>query len=55
MIWISNGDPPIYVWPGDEWYNQKDKCIYTANINKQGWDGPTFVPFTKKTRILKLK
>jgi hypothetical protein len=32
MIWISNNDPPIYIWKGDKWYNQKNRRIYRVNI-----------------------
>lgn len=56
MRWVSNGDPPIYVWPGDEWYNQKDKTNYYAIPSLLKWQ--TFsgdlkeIPFPKKTRIM---
>ena len=56
MRWISNGDPPLYVWPGDTWYNQKDKMIYKANINERSWISTVgHIDFPKKTRIMELK
>jgi hypothetical protein len=63
MKWISNGDPPLYVWEGDIWYNQKDKLEYLSislkrkwicHDIKQGWQ--TKIPdieFPKKTRVMK--
>jgi hypothetical protein len=56
MIWVSNGDPPIYVWPGDGWYNQKDKTRYYAIPSLLRWE--TFagelkvIYFPKKARIM---
>ena len=60
MKWISNNDPPLYVWPGDWWYNQKDKITYNANIISKSWifeNGVDliYINFTKKTRIMKDK
>lgn len=58
MRWISNGDPPIYVWLGDSWYNQKDKMIYQVDTTRGFWyyfvgEECKVIPFTKKTRIMK--
>jgi len=54
MKWISK-DPPIYVWPRDTWYNERDGFEYYADIDKAIWEHPLrpeAIPFTKKTRIL---
>lgn len=56
MLWISK-EPPIYVWRGDTWFNEKDKRVYTADLTKQVWycdiDGICQVfPFTKKTKVM---
>lgn len=61
MKWISNGDPPIYVWLGDCWFNQKDKLIYFADTQRRFWYcfkhevtlDPEVIPFPKKARIMK--
>lgn len=59
MIWISNNDPPLYVWLGDMWYNQKDRCIYHADMLNKRWlfitiEPPEYleVAFPKKTRVM---
>ena len=53
MKWISNNDPPKYVWPGDLWYNQKDKMLYEANIERRQWEGGRkTIHFPKKTIIM---
>jgi hypothetical protein len=56
MKWIaSEKNPPIYVWWGDEWYNETDKRVYYANKSKMAWvssiDEKMF-HFTKKTKLL---
>lgn len=63
MKWISNGDPPIYVWKSDTWYNQKDKTLWRANITNQCWDYVQqtedvidfylFIEFPKRTKVMK--
>jgi len=63
MKWISNGDPPQYVWKGDIWYNQKDKSYYYANLDRNSWDYreqglnvidvDMFISFPKKTKVMK--
>jgi len=58
MTWISNGDPPLYVWPGDDWYNQDDKKLYHAYTLDRAWYCPineTTIPFPKKTKVLQEK
>ena len=61
MKWISNGDPPLYVWLGDNWYNQKDKKTYFSDIGRQCWhhfdsyeskEPSNVIPFPKKTKIM---
>jgi hypothetical protein len=57
VIWISNGDPPLYVWVGDTWYNQKDKITYSANILHRFWWQGNFsefhkIKFPKKTKVM---
>jgi hypothetical protein len=58
MRWISNGDPPLYVWEGDEWYNQKDKITYQERIDWKCWsyhEGNyciSNIDFPKKTRVM---
>jgi hypothetical protein len=57
MHWISR-DPPIYVWAGDTWFNEKDRCIYTADLTRQIWIREDeevdcqVIPFTKKTKVM---
>jgi hypothetical protein len=56
MKWISNGDPPLYVWKNDWWYNQKDKQEYQAMIKLRQWISfepiVKMIDFPKKTRIM---
>lgn len=55
MRWIASS-PPIYVWEGDVWYNEKDKKEYTVDLEKAAWvSGTSQFPFTKKTKIFKEK
>lgn len=57
MRWVSK-EPPIYVWGGDFWYNEKEKLDYTADLGRQFWhhecqDGSfKVVPFPKKTKVM---
>jgi len=57
MRWISNNDPPIYVWGGDVWYNQKDKITYIADLYGRQWLPHLFasegILFPKKARIMR--
>lgn len=58
MKWISNGDPPLYVWEGDRWYNQKDKMTYSACVESRIWANfldvyAPRIPFPKKTKVMK--
>lgn len=60
MQWTSNGDPPLYVWSGDTWYNEKTKLLYECNMADRVWfqydnPGAHVIPFPKKTRILVLR
>jgi len=59
--WISNGDPPKYVWLGDVWYNQKNKRYYRANTIANSWilegneliEGEQkYIAFPKKTVLM---
>lgn len=52
--WISNGDPPIYVWHGDSWFNQRDRTLYIADTAKGHWQPKEGAPiaFKKKTRVI---
>jgi len=56
MRWISNGDPPLYVWACDEWYNQKDKKLYMTDLLERKWrekgNPVNFIEFPKKTKIV---
>lgn len=55
MRWISNNDPPLYIWEGDLWYNQKDKITYFADIHMKRWIiglSLKSIDFPKKTRIM---
>ncbi len=55
MLWVSNSDPPLYVWEDDEWYNQKDKITYKAYPEERNWGNAfllVFIEFPKKTRIM---
>ncbi len=62
MKWISNNDPPLYVWYDDLWYDQKTKILYKADLELLEWT-PTddkiprhlkelMIKFPKKTKIL---
>lgn len=57
MQWISK-EPPLYVWGGDTWFNEKDRRVYTADLTRQIWhhfdeDGSCqVIPFTKKTKVM---
>ncbi len=59
MQWTSNNDPPIYIFIGDTWYNEKNNLVYKSSINLQCWyndddiENKSLFPFTKKTRIMK--
>lgn len=53
MMWISNNDPPLYVWDGDTWYNQKDRITYKCDIHNRTWFvSQNSIPFPKKTHIM---
>lgn len=50
--WISK-DPPIYIWWGDVWFNERDKREYMPCKERQAWVcGDDVMPFTKKTKIM---
>jgi hypothetical protein len=52
MIWVSK-EPPVKVCEGDLWYNEKDKLLYTADVEKSLWHEKEFdkkIPFTKKNK-----
>jgi hypothetical protein len=57
MRWISK-EPPIYVWAGDIWYNERDKLEYKADLGRQIWHhfdddlSVLVVPFPKKTKVM---
>lgn len=60
MIWISNNDPPLYVWQYDEWFNQKDNLLYHSDLynmqwscsDPNDWNKPSYrIKFPNKTRI----
>ena len=51
MKWISNNDPPLYVWPFDTWYNQKNGIEYQSETGNRRWIYQHMtIPFPKKTR-----
>lgn len=54
MRWVSNGDPPIYVWDGDSWYDQKFDIKYTACLVKECWISTegNEKSFKKKTKMI---
>lgn len=53
MKWISNNDPPIYVWTCDEWYNQKNQKTYSPYLIEKCWKcEEEKVYFTKKTKVM---
>lgn len=57
MRWVSNGDPPLYVWRLDIWYDQKTKRTYQANPDERKWwslsqTGFTYIDFPKKSRVM---
>lgn len=59
MEWGSK-EPPLYVWEGDTWYNERDKLTYKADLGKLIWhhyafEGDQFpktIPFPPKTKVL---
>lgn len=59
MQWVSK-EPPIYVWLGDTWYNEKENLVYVSDLGRGFWHhfenaedhNPKIIPFTKKTRIM---
>lgn len=58
MIWFSK-EPPIYIFDGDYWQNEKTKEMYYMDIRRMCFV-PLLrymdkIPFTKKTRILKIR
>ena len=53
--WKSNGDPPLYVYPNDIWYNQKNHVRYKADVDKRIWISlvdAEIIEFPKKTRVM---
>jgi hypothetical protein len=56
MRWISK-EPPIYVWQGDTWFNERDGKEYYADISTRVWRQEeqtfVFIDFPKKTQIKK--
>ena len=53
MKWISKS-APIYVFWGDEWERETDRKIFKPCKAQWAWEGENeWIPFTKKTRILK--
>lgn len=55
MRWISNGDPPLYVWEDDQWYDQKTKTTYLAVLESRRWMNAFYfsvIDFPKKTRVM---
>ncbi len=57
MKWISNDDPPLYVWEGDTWYNEKDKKEYNCVIRDRLWmyeyiGEISSIAFPRKTKIM---
>lgn len=51
MEWISSV-PPKYVWRGDRWYNEKNRRLYFADVDKLIWvDGEDVIPFPPKTQV----
>lgn len=65
MEWLSNNDPPLYVWADDYWYNQKTKLLYKANVTYRVWlcenldiikeiflYSETIIEFPKKTKVM---
>ena len=56
MRWIGK-QPPLYVWPGDEWLHERNGIIYEASIDEFKWicQGQSDIEFPKKTKILKEK
>ena len=52
MQWISR-EPPIYVWEGDTWRNEKEDKIYVANLDTRSWiSGIDTIEFPKKTVLM---
>ena len=49
MRWISKDkSPPVYVWKGDDWFNESNKKIYVANIDNHVWENESGnIPFAK--------
>ena len=55
MKWISNGDPPLYVWEGDCWYDQKGMRLMFADLINDNWTSiwpeSITISFPKKTKV----
>jgi hypothetical protein len=56
MKWIGK-EPPSYIWRGDSWYNEKDKCTYEPNFEDERWECfvdplSKVIPFPKKTKLI---
>lgn len=54
MTWIAK-DPPIYVWPGDKWYNERNGKTYSVDCERFVWlcDEEIPIVFPKKARIMR--
>lgn len=54
MLWkAKESSKPIYVWKDDQWYNESDKRIYYADIDKRLWyNDDRIIDFDKKTKVI---
>ena len=45
--------PPLYVWAGDIWHNERDHTEFKADIAKREWVlGDLKVAFPPKTKVI---
>jgi hypothetical protein len=52
MKWYDK-NPPLYVWDGDEWYNERDELTYQADIRWRLWQcEDKIINFPPKTKVM---
>lgn len=50
---VSSRDIPAYVFPNDKWYNEKEKCLYHADLSSLKWvSGENVIPFADKCMVI---
>lgn len=55
MNWIAKY-PPLYLWEGDTWYNEKTGTVFEPDFSARMWNcGDESIPFHKNTKVIKEK